>query len=402
MRRVPLRMMTLALTGACNLKCRYCYQNAKTGRPMSCAVLRAAADRLLESTDPGPELVFAGGEPLLALGTIRHAVQYIERRRSRDSPVRYNLATNGTLLSSEAIAFLRERRFAIQLSFDGVPPAQSMRGARSFTLVDAALDRLRLQAPEIFWRRLTVGVTLDANAVPYLAESFRYFVDRHVPAIAIAPVNGQSTTWTPHVLETLEQQLTEIVRISRRHFVDTGRVPLAALQRTANEPRARRGALCGAATSGNVTVDLDGETYACPFLAESSQRFANPRLAATVQPMRVGHIAHPDFWRRLAQLPARAEDTRMFRIGPDRRSLHGRCIECPYRAECTACPVSVLSEPEWDDVQRIPDYICAFNWTLMSLRRKFPVQPDAAALLQGRAAKPRLVRELLEKAEAAR
>ena len=92
----------------------------------------------------------------------------------------------------------------------------------------------------------------------------------------------------------------------------------------------------------------------------------------------------------------------MFRIGPERHSLHGRCVACPHQAECMACPISVLSEPEWDDVQRVPDYICAFNWTLMSLRKEFPIQPDAGALLEGRAAKPRLVRELLEKAEAAK
>jgi len=55
----------------------------------------------------------------------------------------------------------------------------------------------------------------------------------------------------------------------------------------------------------------------------------------------------------------------------------------------------VLSEPGHDDVQRIPDYLCAFNWTLLGLRKKFPVQPDAAALLSGRARRPRLVRELL-------
>jgi radical SAM protein with 4Fe4S-binding SPASM domain len=188
--------------------------------------------------------------------------------------------------------------------------------------------------------------------------------------------------------------------IARRHYEDTGHVPLTAFRRRSDDLPATDGLLCGAASSSNVAVDVDGEVYACPFLAESSQRFANTRLAATVQPMRLGHIAHPDFWRRLAELPARADETGMFRIGPERRSLHDRCIECPHRAECRACPISVLSEPEHDDVQRIPDYICAFNWTLMSLRKEFPVQPDAAALLEGRAPKPRLVRELLERAGA--
>jgi uncharacterized protein len=164
--------MTLALTGECNLRCRYCYQNAKSGKRMPWPVLETAADRLLESTSERLELAFAGGEPLLAFDDIQRVVEYIDRRRSPKRVVHYDLATNGTLLSCEVIAFLVAHEFEIELSFDGVLPAQAVRGEHSFAQIDAALDRLCADAPAIFWKRLTVGVTLDADAVPYLAESF--------------------------------------------------------------------------------------------------------------------------------------------------------------------------------------------------------------------------------------
>ena len=398
MRRAPLSMMTLALTGECNLSCRYCYQNTKSGRRMPWMVLRSAADRLLQSTSSRAELVFAGGEPLLALDAIQRVVEDIGRRGGPGRPVQYNLATNGTLLSSEVIAFLRRHAFAIQLSFDGVLPAQSVRGERSFARIDRALDILRAEAPEIFWKRLTVGVTLDADAVPYLAESVSYFLDKRLPAIVILPAGGQGARWTPGVLATLERELKAVYSLARRHYDDTGRVPLAAFRKTSTDSPPDTGIVCGGATPSSVTVDVDGETYACPFLAESSQRFANQRLAAIVRPMRTGNVASPAFWKRLAGLPLRARDTGMFHIGPERHSLHGHCLSCPYRLECTACPLTVLAEPEHDDAQRIPDYICAFNWILMGLRKRFPVQPDAAALLGGQAPMPRLVRELLERA----
>jgi hypothetical protein len=54
----------------------------------------------------------------------------------------------------------------------------------------------------------------------------------------------------------------------------------------------------------------------------------------------------------------------------------------------------VLFEPDHDDAQRIPDYICAFNWALLGLRRRFPVQPGPAELMSGRARMPGPVREL--------
>jgi hypothetical protein len=118
--------------------------------------------------------------------------------------------------------------------------------------------------------------------------------------------------------------------------------------------------------------------------------------------MRMGHVADPAFWPRLAALPARARATGIFHVGPRRHSLHGQCIRCRHHRGCSACPVAVLSEPAHEDAQRIPDYLCAFNWSLQSLRERFPVQPDDADLLSGRARLPRLVRELLNETRAAR
>jgi sulfatase maturation enzyme AslB (radical SAM superfamily) len=392
--RGPLRMMTLALTGECNLRCRYCYQNAKSTGRMPWPVLESAAERALQSTSPGVHVIFAGGEPLLALGSLRQTVEYIEQRRA-GLVVQYALATNGTLLTPATVTYLDRFGFEIELSFDGVLPAQSVRGKRSFARIDEALDRLCADAPEIFWRRLSVGVTLDADAVPYLAESFSYFLEKRLPSISIAPATGQAARWTPAVLQTLDRQLMEVYKIARRHYDETGGVPLTAFRKSSNNAPAAMGALCGAADPGSVTVDVDGEVYACPMLAESSQRFANQRLAATIHPMRIGHVADPAFWTRLAGLPAHARRTGMFHAGPGRSSLHGSCLRCPHRADCRACPLAVLAEPDHGSVQRIPDYLCAFNWAMGGLRRRFPVQPDAAARLDGRARQPRLVRELM-------
>jgi uncharacterized protein len=379
MRRPPLRMMTLALTGECNLRCRYCYQNAKTGARMPWPVLEASARRLLGTTSPYVDLVFAGGEPLLARDLIERAVEHIERRRPPGLIVRYSLATNGTLLARDTMAFLNQYRFEIELSFDGVESAQSVRGKRSFARIDAALDRLRTDAPEIFWRRLTVGVTLDADAVPFLADSFAYFLDKHLQIVAISPANGQSARWTPPVLDRLGRELRKVYALSRRHYDNTGQVPLVSFRKTPSAAPAGREVVCGAATSGSVTVDVDGETYACPMFTESSQRFANQRLAPVIQPMRTGNVASRAFWRRLAEVPGRAEATGMFHVGAGRHSVHGQCVRCPYHLECRACPLAALAEPGHDDVRRVPDYVCAFNWMLAGLRKKFPVQPDDAA-----------------------
>jgi uncharacterized protein len=395
-------MMTLALTGECNLRCRYCYQNAKSAMSMPRQVAEASASRLLESASRRVELVFAGGEPLLAFDLIEHVVAYVERRRGPRRVVKYSLATNGTLLRPQTTAFLEEHEFGLLLSFDGVLPAQAVRGKRSFARLDELLDRLRTDAPELFWQRLTVGITLDADAVSLLSESFHYFLDKHVPAITISPANGQHARWTPQVMQALERELKQIFATSRRLYAGTGQVPFVPFQRASERAQVERDVVCGAAACGSVTIDVDGEAYACPMFAESSQKFANQRLAPAIEPMRMGHVADAEFWRRLAELPARARATGMFHFDAGRHSLHGDCARCRYRSDCRACPLSVLAEPGGDDVRRIPDYLCAFNWTLMGLRARFPRQPDAAALLDGRSPKPAFVRELLKRVEAIR
>ena len=388
--------MTLALTGECNMRCRYCYQNAKSGVCMPWPVIEAAADRLLHSTAPCVEMVFAGGEPLVAFDLMRRAVEYTERHRPRKRKVRYHLATNGTLLGPETIAFLRRHDFEIELSFDGVLPAQAVRGKRSFARVDEALDRLCDDAPELFWRRLKVGVTLDADAVPCLSASVAYLLEKDLQAISISPAIGQAARWTPRVLATLRRELKEVFAIALRRYEATGQVPLAAFRKIAGDAPDGTAEVCGAPTPNSVTVDLDGEVYACPMMAESSQRFANQLLAAAIQPLRIGHVADPAFWERLADLPRRARATRMFHVDSGRYSLHGSCDRCPYRFACRACPMAALAEPEHDDVLRVPGYVCAFNRLMGDLRARFPLQPDGDVLLARRARKYRLVHELLK------
>ena len=279
---------------------------------------------------------------MLALDSIERVVRYIERRRPVDVDVRYSLATNGTLLTPGTIAFLDRHGFDIELSFDGVPAAQAVRGAHSFARIETALDLLRDRAPSLFWRRLSVGVTLDADAVPHLSESFSYFLDKRLQAVSTCPAVGQSARWTPRVFARLERELNAIYLMSREHYRDTREVPLVAFRKTAASRPGLNGTICGAAGSSSVTVDVDGEVYACPMLAESSQRFANPALAATVQPMRMGRVTSRSFWRRVANLPERASQTGMFHVRPGRHSLHGARAGRRYRRECQACPLAAL------------------------------------------------------------
>ncbi|NWF51751.1 MAG: peptide-modifying radical SAM enzyme CbpB [Nitrospirae bacterium] len=112
-------------TDRCNLNCSYCYipENLRRhGRHMSTQRLLKALEILkdyFKSTLPEsqkPQIVFHGAEPLLNKGAVFEAID----KFSQD--FRFGIQTNGTLLDSQDIEFLKSRRISIGLSLDGHIP----------------------------------------------------------------------------------------------------------------------------------------------------------------------------------------------------------------------------------------------------------------------------------------
>jgi uncharacterized protein len=131
----PLRLRTLVLmlTYSCNLACRYCYEDREEGcvpqadgggahREMSLESLRGGVAYLLDhaGSDRKVSVTFFGGEPLLRFPLIRTAVGEARRMASvRGKEISFSITTNGTLLTRETAAFLKENGISVCLSIDG-------------------------------------------------------------------------------------------------------------------------------------------------------------------------------------------------------------------------------------------------------------------------------------------
>ncbi len=123
-----LKALCLHVAHDCNLRCSYCF--AGSGRfggsrgIMPPEVGRAAIDLLLDASGPIRQLEvdFFGGEPLLALETVRRVVEYGHARATeRGKQINFTLTTNATLLSEETLAFLNREGISLVLSLDGRP-----------------------------------------------------------------------------------------------------------------------------------------------------------------------------------------------------------------------------------------------------------------------------------------
>jgi sulfatase maturation enzyme AslB (radical SAM superfamily) len=377
--RSDIRVVEVILTAGCNLRCSYCYQNDKKPRSMDWETLRASADLLLRSSRPEVRMLFIGGEPLLEFPLIRRAVEYIEAARPRRLDVRYDVITNGTLLREEQVAFLVEHDFDVQLSFDGLPSAQDLRGAGTFAILDRLLDGLREDHPDFFAEKLTVALTLLPQTIPYLADSIDYFLGKGVPQMMASPAITHQPGWRDELMAELDRQFARVFSACLRHYRQTGEVPFTLFRRERGQSAARpqTSATCAAGRAEKAAVDVDGQVHGCLMFVSSYQKFPTAFLRTRLESMRMGDLRDPQLPQRLAAYPAAAEAAGLFHHKQDKYSSYGKCGECRFLGDCGVCPVSIGHQPGNTDPNRIPDFQCAYNLVSLKYRERFPYQPTA-------------------------
>ena len=174
--------LTLNITGACNLRCRYCwnqsgsYGNSSAGKKrMNQRIATKAVDLLIKESKNAQDLVvdFYGGEPLLNFELIKGTIKYCRGiQRKNKNNFRFLLATNGTLLTKERGRFLIGNGVDVALSLDGSRAIQDAQrpfsgGGGSF---DVIMDNIN-SLGDNFSRRL-VG---RATFTPYSTRIVRTF-----------------------------------------------------------------------------------------------------------------------------------------------------------------------------------------------------------------------------------
>lgn len=401
----------MILTAQCNLRCRYCYQNAKGPRRMGREVLRASVDLALSSPRERVDLVFVGGEPLLEFTALRAAVEYAEERRRQDLSVGYKTSTNGTLVSDEVADFLAKHRVYTQLSFDGLENAQDLRGKGTFGTLDGLIDRLRKRHPHFCRSRLIVSITLVPPTVRYLADSVDYFLGKGVAKIGITPSITPYTEWHKGDIAELDAQFARIFASSVEHLERTGEVPLALFReggptsrgpgdgagareestwRSTGEGASRPGVasprtrtMCHIAENATPTVDVDGRVYGCGLYAPSVNELHSPLHLGCLSTMRLGDVRQPGFDERYERFRLAVERLPVYAEKERKHSAYGRCADCEHFDLCTVCPVSLGHVERNTDPDRVPDFACAYSLVSLGYRDRFPRRPGMRARILG-------------------
>ena len=122
-----VKALCLHVSHDCNLRCKYCFASTGdfgTGQRMTMdfETAKAAIDWVVAKSGKrrNIEIDFFGGEPLMAMDTVKRTVEYARSLEEKhDKVFRFTITTNGILLDDGTIDYINREMSNVVLSLDG-------------------------------------------------------------------------------------------------------------------------------------------------------------------------------------------------------------------------------------------------------------------------------------------
>ncbi len=356
---------------SCNLKCEYCFYLEKKALfdtnencRMNDEVLRAfIVSYIAAQPTPVVEFVWQGGEPtLLGIDFFRRVIE-LQKLFAGEKTINNSLQTNGTLLTDEWCAFLRNHSFMVGISLDGPQVIHDRyrcdrAGKGSF---DRVMRGLRLLQEHGVEYNVLASVARETASRPL--EVYRFLRDNGVEFIQFAPIverrpdacsrqHGLQLSG-PASLDTIELQteVTPWTVIPEEYgdFLiavyeewvrrDVGKVFVMNFEWALNAWIGNPSPVCVHAQQcgGSLVMEHNGDVYAC-------DHFVYPQY-------RLGNILTD-------KLPPLVRQSRLNGFGVEKETaLPSRCRECEVLAACRGgCPKHRFAKT-WDDQPGL-HYLC--------------------------------------------
>lgn len=271
----PIRALSLAVAGHCNLGCTYCYAKGGsfggTPRSMSWEVAAASIHRLMADAEPGERvnLAFLGGEPLVNRDLIRRATELAVRTAAeREIVVGFSITTNGTLLRESDADFFEWHGFAVTISLDGVGDTHDrLRPTKSG---HGTYDRVIANVKPLLARQRRMQVSARVTVTPAnlgLRAVLDEFVGLGFHSVGFSPMlrapSGRDEMQSPDLLALLDEMIGCGYEFERRTAAGE-RYPFANLMTALGEIHrgTHRPYPCGAG-AGYFGVSPTGGLFSC-------------------------------------------------------------------------------------------------------------------------------------------
>jgi uncharacterized protein len=271
-KNAPVKALCLHVSHDCNLRCKYCFASTGdfgTGRKiMPPETAKKAVDFVVEKSGArrNIEIDFFGGEPLMAMDTVKQTVDYARSiEEANHKNFRFTITTNGMLLNDENIEYINREMSNCVLSLDGRPEVNDRNrvtatGKGSYDLIVPKFKKLlasRDPQKDYYVRGTFTADNLD------FSEDVLHIADLGIDRISVEPVIATDDSSYAIRREDLPTVFAEYEKLAKTilerddfnffHFnVDLAQGPCVI--------KRMRG--CGAG-SEYVAVTPEGDIYPC-------------------------------------------------------------------------------------------------------------------------------------------
>lgn len=202
-----LHRLTLAVSEACNLRCRYCsysgayrYHRVHSEKKMNGEIMKKAVDFYFAHSKETKDkkMSFYGGEPLTHFDLIKQCVEYVETKHNTRAS--YNMTVNGTLLDKNRISFLVEKDFALLVSLDGPQDIHDRNrvfknGKGSFDAITKNLRYFKTAYPDFYRRNVRFNMVLNPPLDLEALDNFITRADIEPADVSFNIVDPKATTY---------------------------------------------------------------------------------------------------------------------------------------------------------------------------------------------------------------
>jgi uncharacterized protein len=263
-----LSVLIKPASGACNLRCGYCFYQKSAREFMSLATLEQLVKSALQSAQYCCTFAFQGGEPTLAgLEFYRALLNFQQKHDTKNLTVKNTIQTNGILIDDAWAAFLAEHDFLVGLSLDG--PRKLNDANRKYADGSGSFDRIMQAAAYLkkHGAQFNILSVINAQNARKPDELYAFFKKKGYDFLQFIPCLSECRS--AHTLKPGQYGdfLVRIFDLWHKDFLRGERINIRffsnLVQMAAGYPPESCG-MCGYCTP-YLVVEGDGSVYPCDF-----------------------------------------------------------------------------------------------------------------------------------------